>query len=101
MQCSVPKCGRAKVARGYCGPHYMRVRTHGDPLAHIPIKNRNRLPTIAQSTPGHCVICDERDAPLIAAKGDICHGCERLVKAPIAHLERALARARAAEDDLL
>lgn len=31
--CSVDDCGRATLARGYCGRHYQRHRRHGDPLA--------------------------------------------------------------------
>lgn len=29
--CSIAECGRPHVARGWCGPHYARWRSHGDP----------------------------------------------------------------------
>lgn len=31
--CSIPGCGKiGKLRRGWCHPHYMRWRSHGDPL---------------------------------------------------------------------
>lgn len=30
--CSVPDCGKAHLAKGYCAAHYQRMRTYGDPL---------------------------------------------------------------------
>src|SRR5437868_2337812 len=30
--CSVEGCDRVHEARGYCRTHYMRWRTHGDPI---------------------------------------------------------------------
>jgi hypothetical protein len=41
-RCSVPTCRRRATDRGYCGTHYWRVRAHGDPQAHIPIKMIHR-----------------------------------------------------------
>ena len=40
--CAADGCTRRATDRGYCGAHYWRVRTHGDPLAHIPIKPQHR-----------------------------------------------------------
>ena len=31
--CSVDGCGKPRRAMGYCGGHYQRFQTHGDPLA--------------------------------------------------------------------
>lgn len=31
--CSIPDCGKPRKSNGYCNPHYMRHRRHGDPLA--------------------------------------------------------------------
>lgn len=36
--CSVPDCGRPHNCRGYCRPHYIRLRTTGDVWADQPIK---------------------------------------------------------------
>jgi len=36
--CKVEDCERDVHGRGYCSAHYKRVLKHGDPLAHIPIK---------------------------------------------------------------
>lgn len=36
--CGVPSCERTATDNGYCHTHYVRVRNHGDPLGHIPIK---------------------------------------------------------------
>jgi hypothetical protein len=30
-QCEIEGCGNPHVARGWCGKHYMRWKTHGDP----------------------------------------------------------------------
>lgn len=30
--CSIEGCGRPRDARGYCKRHYMRLRSHGDPI---------------------------------------------------------------------
>lgn len=32
IPCAVEGCGRPKVCRGYCNPHYQRMYHHGDPL---------------------------------------------------------------------
>lgn len=34
--CSLPDCGKPQIARGWCNPHYLRWRNHGDPLAGNP-----------------------------------------------------------------
>ena len=36
--CRVEGCTRTATDLGYCGAHYSRVRAHGDPRAHIPIR---------------------------------------------------------------
>ncbi len=36
--CKVEGCERDVHGRGYCSAHYKRVLKHGDPQAHIPIK---------------------------------------------------------------
>lgn len=36
--CSIPKCGKPHIARGYCKSHYNRFMDHGDPLAGIAPK---------------------------------------------------------------
>lgn len=41
MICSIEGCGRPVVGRGYCGPHYKKLRKYGDPLA----DNRRRRGT--------------------------------------------------------
>ncbi|HUG09091.1 MAG TPA: HNH endonuclease [Acidimicrobiia bacterium] len=38
QMCKVEDCNRKRQARGYCAAHYKRVLNHGDPLAHIPIR---------------------------------------------------------------
>lgn len=38
--CSVDGCDRPRVARGWCPAHWMRWRTHGDPLVGGPIRER-------------------------------------------------------------
>lgn len=35
--CMVGGCARPHHSRGYCSAHAMRVKTHGDPLASVPI----------------------------------------------------------------
>lgn len=42
--CSVDGCGRALLARGWCGAHYTRWHKHGDPLAHVEVGHRAGLP---------------------------------------------------------
>lgn len=37
MTCSVDGCDRPLNCKGMCAIHYRRTRTHGSPLAHIPI----------------------------------------------------------------
>jgi hypothetical protein len=48
-QCAVEGCERTHRARGYCGPHYARLKRWGDPAAGRPI--RDSLPT-ACTEPG-------------------------------------------------
>ena len=36
--CSVDGCDRKYLASGYCSAHWQRVKKHGDPQAHIPIR---------------------------------------------------------------
>lgn len=38
--CSVESCDRKVLARGYCDPHYQRVRKYGDPRPSIPVESR-------------------------------------------------------------
>lgn len=38
--CSVPDCDDPIKARGWCGTHYMRWRSNGDPQPHIPVRGR-------------------------------------------------------------
>jgi hypothetical protein len=40
--CSVPGCGRAHLARGYCRPHYLRWQRRATPLPEVPIVARSR-----------------------------------------------------------
>jgi hypothetical protein len=42
--CSVEGCGRIHYGRDYCNAHYNRARTHGDPLAHVPIIDQALTP---------------------------------------------------------
>lgn len=61
--CSIPDCGKPRLARGLCSLHYQRVKRHGDP------SKTNRKP------PEPCSV----------------HGCHRMVKAKGlcgAHLHR-------------
>lgn len=37
-KCSIPDCTGKARKRGWCGKHYERWRTHGDPLAYFPNK---------------------------------------------------------------
>lgn len=37
--CSIPDCGKKHLARGLCGAHYQRWRTHGAPLGGRPTMN--------------------------------------------------------------
>jgi hypothetical protein len=41
-RCTVPDCAERHVARGYCRPHYVRWRRHGDPHAEVPVAHRVR-----------------------------------------------------------
>lgn len=93
MECSVSKCSRDAVAKGYCGPHYMRVRTHGDPLAHVPIKKRRSK---ADMPKGVCGLCSEER--LMASNG-LCSRCLAIMMSPPELLERALERLRVEEDE--
>lgn len=36
--CEVPECGRNLFARGFCNPHYNRLRNHGDVQPDTPIR---------------------------------------------------------------
>ena len=36
--CSIPGCGKKHMSRGWCGMHYMRWYSHGDPLWTRPPK---------------------------------------------------------------
>lgn len=40
--CSVEGCERPYRCTGYCSPHYHRWLEHGDPQAHVPIRQRAR-----------------------------------------------------------
>lgn len=40
--CSVANCGRRVNNEDYCGTHWLRLKTHGDVLAHIPVRTQNR-----------------------------------------------------------
>ena len=40
--CSVDGCARPRSAHGYCHPHYMRWKRHGDPLAGQQSKSKTR-----------------------------------------------------------
>jgi hypothetical protein len=37
--CSINNCERKTYGNGICHAHYARIKRHGDPLIHIPIKN--------------------------------------------------------------
>lgn len=39
--CKAEGCTRASHSLGYCVTHYNRVKAHGDPQVHIPIKQLN------------------------------------------------------------
>lgn len=47
QMCKVEDCERDVHGRGYCGAHYKRVLKHGDPLAHIPIREADGHGTVA------------------------------------------------------
>ena len=36
--CSIDNCGRKHKANNYCKQHNERFKTHGDPMAHIPLR---------------------------------------------------------------
>jgi hypothetical protein len=38
--CTLPGCGRAHLARGYCRPHYLRWQRHGTPHPDVPVATR-------------------------------------------------------------
>lgn len=73
--CSVAGCTRTQQAHGYCNAHYQRWRTHGDPLATVPIGDLHitygraiaPLPSPLTSTERHAyartmrVACDGAD----------------------------------------
>jgi len=42
--CSLDGCERAAWARGYCSPHYMRLRMGNDLMEPIRKRNRFRAP---------------------------------------------------------
>lgn len=52
-QCSLDGCGRPRMARGLCSPHYMRVRMGNDVMT--PIRKRNAVR-------GPCTVegCDQK-----------------------------------------
>lgn len=37
--CEVDACDRTVFSKGYCKTHAQRIRFHGDPQAHIPLRN--------------------------------------------------------------
>lgn len=42
MKCSINKCGRESICRGWCRMHYQRWLTHGSPLAGRSFVGRQR-----------------------------------------------------------
>jgi hypothetical protein len=43
--CTIDGCDALLISKGLCTGHYQRVRVHGDPLAHIPLRdNGKRVP---------------------------------------------------------
>jgi hypothetical protein len=52
--CGVETCGRPILARGWCGSHLYRLKTHGDVRAHIPIR-----PAVVEIVDGRkdCTYC--------------------------------------------
>lgn len=49
--CSVPNCGRPVRTRGYCDPHYQRLRRYGDVRADEPIATPIEKATPAAAGP--------------------------------------------------
>jgi hypothetical protein len=64
--CTIPRCRNKIDADGLCQAHLLRVRTYGDPLAHIPIGGL-RAWTFRQDRavhgPGFCTCPLSRPAP--------------------------------------
>lgn len=40
--CSIDGCDRPHEARALCRTHYDRLRKHGDPMAHIPVRDQRQ-----------------------------------------------------------
>ncbi len=62
--CSVTECDREAYRSEMCQAHYHRVRKHGDPLAHIPLKRK------AKSNAGR--ICEVEDCCEPVRAVDLC-----------------------------
>jgi hypothetical protein len=57
-RCTVPGCGLAHYARGFCRSHYERWRVHGDPFAHVPIGRwRSHLAVDRAEHGPHVCVC--------------------------------------------
>ncbi len=61
--CSVEGCNKPYEALGYCSAHYTRVRTHGNPMAHVPLRASRGEPSkfleqviAGEITSGGCII---------------------------------------------
>lgn len=51
MTCTVEACARPVKSVGLCSAHYFRRRTHGDVLAHIPVRETPQDPGVLSPTP--------------------------------------------------
>lgn len=51
--CSIPDCGKAVRARGWCQGHYVRWKTHGDPERGGPLTERRHTCSVEGCTEKH------------------------------------------------
>ena len=70
-RCTVPGCAGRHFARGYCRPHYVRWRRHGDPHAEVPVALRVRDRGVSYSS-AHQRVRTER-GPATAQRCAECH----------------------------
>lgn len=90
MKCTVPKCARDAIARGWCPRHYQQERRTGDPIAHpieapryihvtIPAELNERLENIATKA-GTNKAALVRDLLIISSCGDLTMAARASVK---------------------